>query len=219
MQALEQRIGYSFQNKSLLTLALTHPSITDQPNNQRLEFLGDSILGAVVAHILYDMFPDEPEGALARRLAGLIRGETLTHIAKELQLGKALIFGLSEQQAEGHNKASNLEDALEALIGAIYLDGGMAAAEAFIRPRWSELAQRIISAPKDAKTTLQEWAQGRGLPIPSYRIIDNSGPAHAPVFTIEVLVEGQPPAQAQGSSKRAAEQDAAKQLLQRLNHE
>lgn len=217
MQALEKRIGYQFTNKDLLALALTHPSIATGPNNQRLEFLGDSILGAVVAHILYEQYPDEAEGQLARRLAALIRGETLTQIATQLELGEALTFGLSEQQAEGHKKASNLEDALEALIGAIYLDGGMQAAEAFIRPRWSELAKRNIAAPKDAKTALQEWAQGRGLPIPTYKMLDSTGPAHAPVFTIEVTVKGHPAEQAQGNNKRVAEQQAAKQLLQRLS--
>lgn len=216
MDALQERIGYCFSDPELLQLALTHPSIAKAQSNQRLEFLGDAILGAVVAHLLYTLYPAEQEGELARRHAALVRGETLTDIARDIGLGQALKIGSSEIQAQGRDNASNLEDALEALIGAIYLDGGWDAAAAFVRPRWSELAQRNAAPPKDAKTTLQEWAQGRGLPVPAYRVTDSSGPAHAPLFTIEVAVQGYPPAEAQATSKRAAEQAAAKLLLDEL---
>jgi len=216
MDALQTRIGYHFRDSGLLKLALTHPSVAKAQSNQRLEFLGDSVLGLIVARIIYDMYPGEQEGELARRHAGLVQGATLTQIAREIGLGEALNVGASEVQAGGRDNASNLEDALEALIGAIYLDGGMEAAEAFIEPRWSELARSVISAPKDAKTSLQEWAQARGLPVPDYKAVDATGPAHAPEFTIEVTVKGHTPAQAKASSKRAAEQAAAKALLEKL---
>ncbi len=211
---LEERIGYRFRDGKLLTLALTHPSVVKSPSNQRLEFLGDAVLGAIVARLLYDLYPNEQEGELARRLAGLVRRETLAQVARGIQLGEALHMGASEKG--GRDNPSNLEDALEALIGAMLLDGGMEAVEAFIVPRWKELAGRIEAPPKDAKTALQEWAQARGLPIPNYRIAATGGVAHAPRFTIEVTVEGHPPAQAEAASKRAAEQEAARLLLERL---
>ncbi len=217
IEALQHRLGYRFKDGNLLDLALTHPSVLKKQSNQRLEFLGDAILGAIVARILYDLFPNEKEGELARRHASLVCGETLTQVAREIDLGEELSIGVSETQAKGRQNASNLEDALEAVLGAMYLDGGFAAAEAFIVPRWTLLAKRSEIAPKDAKTTLQEWAQARGLSIPSYRMLDSIGPAHAPVFTIEVSVQGFAPAQAKAASKRQAEQMAANQLLGVVN--
>jgi ribonuclease-3 len=220
MQTLEQRIGYAFRDRNLLTLALTHPSLIQKnksgQSNQRLEFLGDAVLGALVAHILYTLYPDEPEGDLARRHAALVRGETLTQVARDLGMGEALHIGLSETQSQGRENASNLEDALEALIGAIYLDGGMSAAEAFVAPRWTDIARKAATPPKDAKTALQEWAQARGLPVPVYHVAESTGPAHAPRFTIEVVVQGHAPAQGSAASKRVAEQLAAGTLLENL---
>lgn len=218
MQALQQRIGYQFRDPALLELALTHPSLSRQRNNQRLEFLGDAVLGAVVARLLYDLHTSEQEGELARRLAALVRGETLAQVAEELGLGKVLQMASSEVQGGGRDNRSNLEDAMEALIGALYLDGGMEAAEAFIKPRWSEMAKNISAPPKDAKTALQEWAQARGLPVPVYTIISTTGPAHAPEFTIEVVVQGYEGTQAKAASKRVAEQMAAEQLLRKLQN-
>ena len=212
MHALQSRISYSFRDEALLKLALTHPSLAKGHSNQRLEFLGDAVLGAIVARILYAMFPTEQEGELARRHAALVRAETLTQIARDIELGDALCIASSEVR----DNASNLEDALEALIGALYLDGGFEAAEAFIVPRFSELAKKVAAPPKDAKTSLQEWAQGRGLPIPSYKLLETVGPAHAPLFTIEASVSGYDTTQAKANSKRAAEQLAAAQLLERL---
>lgn len=211
--ALQERLSYHFRDEKLLLLALTHPSVIKKQSNQRLEFLGDAILGAIVARILYDLFPNEKEGELARRHAALVCGETLTQVARDISLGEELSIGVSETQAKGRQNASNLEDALEAVLGAIYLDGGFAAAEAFVVPRWSELARRTQIAPKDAKTSLQEWAQARSLPIPSYRMLGSTGPAHAPLFTIEATVEGYAPVTAKAASKRQAEQIAASQLL------
>ncbi len=215
MDALLARIGYSFRDNALLKLALTHPSVARAQSNQRLEFLGDAVLGLVVARLLYNLYPAEQEGELARRHAALVRGETLTMVAREIGLGEALHIGVSEQGG-GRDNASNLEDALEALIGAIYLDGGMEAAETFIMPRWSEMARKTEAPPKDAKTALQEWAQARGLPVPNYVLVESTGPAHAPEFTIETTVQGHPPAQAKAAGKRAAEQLAAGMLLEIL---
>lgn len=217
MESLQQRIGYRFNDTKLLDRALTHSSLAKQENNQRLEFLGDSVIGLVVARILYDLFPQEQEGDLARRQADLVRGETLTQVARDIRLGDALKVATSEIQSGGRDNPSNLEDALEALIGAIYLDGGLSAVEAFIVPRWQELAKNVVIAPKDAKTALQEWAQGRGLSLPIYQLIETIGSAHAPIFTIEVIVQGYESAIAKAASKRSAEQAAAGILFERLS--
>lgn len=218
MDALQTRIGYTFRDASLLALALTHPSLASKkPSNQRLEFLGDAVLGLVVARILYDLFPSEQEGELARRHAALVRGETLAAIARDIGLGEALNIANSEAQSGGRDNNSNLEDAFEALLGALYLDGGLAAAEAFLSPRMRELASKVSAPPKDAKTALQEWSQGRGLSVPTYTLLATEGAAHAPVFTVEVAVHGHAPVQAKAASKRAAEQLAAGELLAKLD--
>lgn len=216
MRALAVSIGYEFRDASLLKLALTHPSLGKSGNNQRLEFLGDMVLGLVIAELLYTLYPAEQEGELARRLAALVRGETLAEIAQETGIGAALSMSAGEAAGGGRDAASNLEDAVEALIGAIYLDGGLDAAKSFILPRWQERAANTKAAPKDAKTSLQEWAQARGLPVPTYEVIEQRGPAHAPDFTVRVSVEGHGPQQATANSKRGAEQLAAALLLQHL---
>ncbi len=219
MKKLEERIGYQFNDIKLLERALTHPSLAGKDNNQRLEFLGDTVIALVVARIIYNMFPHEQEGELARRQAALVRGETLAQIARNIGLGEHLKVATSEIQSGGRDNSSNLEDALEALIGAIYLDGGIEAVEKFAIPLWSELAKNISSAPKDAKTALQEWAQGRGLPLPVYKVLETAGSAHAPLFTTQVTVQGYEPATAKAASKRAAQQQAAEILLERLVNE
>ncbi len=217
MKALQERIAYRFRNENLLTLALTHPSLAGKDNNQRLEFLGDAVLGTLVAHLLYTMYPTEQEGDLARRYASLVRGSTITQVAQDIGLGEALKMAAGEAQAGGRTNPTNLEDALEALIGALYIDGGIDAAAAFVKPRWQALAQTGQAPPKDAKTALQEWAQGKGLPLPTYTLLKTDGLAHAPVFTIEVTVKGYAPVQASAISKRAAEQAAAELLLNQLD--
>jgi ribonuclease III len=212
---LESVLGHRFADASLLTLALTHPSFNKTTNNQRLEFLGDSVLGLVVATMLYEAFPTESEGELARRHAGLVRGETLVEIAKTLTLGAHLQLSASEIASGGRDTGSNLEDMVEALIGALYLDGGFIAAEQFVRRHWQVRLESVSSPPKDAKTALQEWAQGRGHPLPAYTST-HTGPAHAPQFTVTVSVHGHPPTTATAASKRAAEQAAAQMLLSTL---
>ncbi len=211
---VEERIGYRFNDPAWLKQALKHPSMGGKTNNQRLEFLGDGVLGAVVARLLFELFPAEAEGALARRQAALVRSETLAAIAREIGLDEALVMTESEAAAGGRQNPTNLEDACEALLGALFMDGGYAAAEAFIMPRWLPLAKSVQAPPKDAKTTLQEWAQARGLPLPIYRVVSAEGPAHAPIFTVEVCVEGQEAASASAPSKKVAEQMAAEGLLE-----
>ena len=218
MEALQKRIGYQFCDIELLERALTHPSLAKKENNQRLEFLGDAVIALIVARILYDLFPNEQEGELARRQADLVRGETLAQVARSIGLGDVLKVATSEIQSGGRDNSSNLEDAIEALMGAIYLDGGLEAVEKFVIPRWRELAKNVLSAPKDAKTALQEWAQGRGLALPSYVVVDTAGSAHAPVFTIEVTVHGYGSSSATAASKRVAQQEAAGILLERLEN-
>ncbi len=210
---LETRIGHRFSDAKLLWQALTHPSNAGQPSYQRLEFLGDSVLGLLVAEMLYGFYPNEAEGSLAKRHSALVCGPVLAEVAAEIGLGEALRLGQSEEMTDGRRNASNLEDACEALIGAIYLDGGLEAARAFVQSRWKLRARTTPAPPRDAKTTLQEWAQAKSLPLPEYAMVGQSGPAHAPVFTVEVRVRKCEPQQGQGTNKRTAEQAAAKAML------
>jgi ribonuclease-3 len=218
---LERRIGHRFARPGLLREALTHSSATRAGRRaprsyERLEFLGDRVLGLAVADLVIRRFPEEGEGALSRRHAALVRKETLAEIGAELALGNWLVVGRSEEDSGGRSNPATLADALEALIGALHLDGGFAAAAAFIERHWQERLDAMVAPPRDAKTALQEWAQSRGLPLPDYRVVDSSGPAHAPSFEVEVALPGFPAVRAAGGSKRAAERSAAEQLLARL---
>lgn len=216
MDTLQQRIGYRFNNSALLEQALTHRSLArEHPHNQRLEFLGDSVLGLMVADLLYRLYPDADEGDLSKRLVALVNGEQLTSIARELNLGSLLFMSRSEEDQRGRENSSNLEDACEALLGALYLDGGLDAVRPLIEEFWKPLAQTLKDAPKDAKTALQEWAQARALPLPEYKVMSAQGPAHAPDFVIEVTVNGAT-AQGRGTNKRVAERLAAELLLKQL---
>lgn len=213
---IEDKIGHHFTQKRLLEEALTHPgcalSRKDAPYNyQRLEFLGDSVLGMVVAEMVYNLYPKDNEGSLAKRLAALVRGESLVDIARTLGLG-AYMNVPAGSDAAGRDNPSNLEDCLEALIGALYLDGGLDAAKAFIKGHWLPLARGVQAAPKDAKTALQEWLQGKGLVLPEYSVLETTGPAHAPIFTVQASAGGKT-ASAKAANKRQAEQMAAKILL------
>lgn len=216
---LSARLGYHFADWDLLVEALTHPSAIMRPGDasyQRLEFLGDRVLALVVSQMLFERFPAESEGHLARRLNELVRYETCAEVARELGLGAHLVLGAGEQRAGGSDKPAILGDACEAVIGAIFRDGGFAAARDVVISCWSQRVDNAIAAPRDAKTALQEWAQGRGLPPPTYRLIERSGADHAPEFAISVLIAGHGEADARGGSKRAAEQQAAQLLLTRL---
>ncbi len=218
LSQLQERLGHQFVNSALLERALTHPSVSADPGHlggdyERLEFLGDRVLGLVVAEMLFARFPQEAEGLLARRLAKLVAKETLASVAADLELGSFMRLAMGEDEKDGRTNPSLLSDACEAVIAALYLDGGLPVAKRFVVDSWKARIEKDREPPLEAKTELQEWAQGRGLPLPSYSEIDRQGPPHDPVFTISVQVEGQPPRSGKGRSKRIAEQDAAAQLL------
>jgi len=223
-QALAEILGHDFDDPQLLTLALTHPSATGTDeredarlnNYQRLEFLGDRVLGLAIAALLFERYPREREGRLARRHTQLVRKEALTRIARGIGLGAFLVMSKGEEEAGGRENAATLADCCEAVIAALFLDGGMPAAERFIHAYWMPLMEAAEAPPKDVKTALQEWTQARALPLPDYKVIANEGPDHRPVFSVELSVKGQPTVTATGSSKRAAEKAAARKLLEAI---
>lgn len=221
---VEVWVEHRFGDRSLLNEALTHPSATRRSkkaprNNQRLEFLGDRVLGLIVAHLLIARFPNEDEGPLSRRHAALVRRETLADIAGQFDLGGALTFAKSEEKGRGSSNPSILADALEALIGALYLDAGLQPVEGFIHREWEPHLGAMAVPPRDGKTTLQEWAQARSLGLPVYTLTKTEGPAHEPRFEVEVTLGDYPPVVATAGSKRQAEQAAAETLLERLESE
>ncbi len=171
------------------------------------------MLGLIIAHELICRFPDEPEGALSRRHAALVRKETLAEVALAIGVGAWVTVAPSEADGGGRHKPAILADTVEALIGALYLDGGMAPAEAFIRRHWADKMASQMAPPRDAKTGLQEWAQAKGMELPVYEVVATDGPAHAPRFDVVVHVQGLDSVRASGSSKRAAEQAAAAAML------
>jgi ribonuclease-3 len=212
---LEARLGYTFRDSELAARALTHlsaPATGGQgrlDSYQRLEFLGDRVLGLAVAAMLYEAFPQASEGALSIRLAALVRRETCAEVAREWEVGPHVVLGVGEAQAGGRKKAAILADIAESLIGAVYLEAGFEAARDLIARAWRARMDAAEAPERDAKTAMQEWAQARALHAPNYVEIDRSGPAHAPQFTIQVSLEGFEPAHGVASSKRAAEQAAA----------
>ena len=218
LDRLQSLIGHRFESPEILRQALTHASMTSERirSNERLEFLGDRVLGLVAAEMLYQRFPDEPEGDLGYRFTALARRETLVRVAQEIGLGEVIIMSDGERETGGAEKDGLLADACEALIAAMYLDGGLAPAAAFIERFWSPLLEEDPAPRKDAKTELQEWAQARGLALPRYDTLSREGPDHAPVFTGISSLADAPTETAEGPSKRAAEQAAAEQLLARL---
>ena len=215
----EQKLDYTFQDQELLARALTHSSIVTQRHfsNERLEFLGDRVLGLVVADMLLAEFPSEDEGALGYRFAALARRETLERIADAIGFEPFIRRELDPNEISARQKSGLLANACEAVIGAIYLDGGFTPAYEFIRSHWLGLLKEDLSPPKDAKTQLQEFVQGKSWPLPKYRIVDQTGPDHAPEFTVEVSIEKHAPAKGIGRSKREAEIAAAVSLILLLN--
>jgi ribonuclease-3 len=223
---LAESIGHAFTNAELAAEALTHRSALDRnpelkarfPNgNERLEFLGDRVLSLSMVDLLMRRFPHEREGELARRFNGLVSAGALVEIADEVELSRLVRLGDSEKGADGKVRANILADAVEALLGAVFLDAGFDAAAAVITRLWGERIDEHASAPRDAKTTLQEWAQARRLPLPDYREVGREGPAHAPVFVVDVSIKGQEPARGRAGNKREAERLAAVALLERLD--
>ncbi len=219
---LEETIGYKFADKTLLERALTHISaLSGGPQNrggsyQRLEFLGDHVLGLVISDMLYGAFAKANEGELSRRLADLVRKETCADVGRAMDLGPALKLGNSESHAGGRLRPTILADACEALVGAVFLDGGYKAAEKLIEKFWKARMLKPLRPLRDPKTMLQEWAQARGLPTPDYRELARTGPHHNPKFRVAVVLPDRPPAEGVGSSKRAAEQSAAAAMLERV---
>lgn len=211
----QDRLGYHFDDLSRLEQALTHAS-TGNENYERMEFLGDRVLGLVIADILYRTFPTEKEGTLARRLSALACTETLAKIAMTIDLPEAVKASASERASGGVMQENLLADCMEAIIGAVFLDRGYGACHDLISGLWGEKIFTLAQPPLDPKTALQEWAQGRHLPIPSYEVVGREGPDHAPVFHVRAIVEGVEPQTASGSSRRAAEKEAAKDLLDKL---
>ncbi len=217
LDAISERTGYRFKNVELARLALSHRSIvndySDAETNERLEFLGDRVLGLTTANMLYEAFPKADEGELHRRHRAMIRKDTCAEIAREIDLGAFLLLGKSEIRSGGRTKQAILADACEALIAAIYLDGGIKQAEAFIERCWRHRLVEVTKPSRDGKSALQEWAQGRGFPPPIYEITERSGPDHSPSFTVRVLISGLEPAFGKGRTKREAEQGAAEAFL------
>lgn len=218
LDQLEQRLNHRFKNSALLRQAVTHRSMGNQ-NNERLEFLGDSILGFVVSEMLYHHYPDVPEGDLSRLRARLVRGESLADLAREFDLGDALLLGQGELKSGGYRRDSILADAMEAIIGAIYLDGGFAVCDAWLKKLFE---QRIKNLPplaelKDPKTRLQEWLQARKHPLPSYEVIRIKGDGHLQIFIMSCRIDGMGVStQGEGGSRRKAEQEAASLAIAEL---
>lgn len=216
---LESALGYKFKNQGLVERALTHASVRGgkgpRSDNERLEFIGDRVLGLAVAEFLHETFPKANEGDLARRYNRLVRGETCAKVARAMDLGRHMILSDSEAESGGRDKETILADAMEALLGAVLLDGSFDKARTVVRKLWQGEFEDQPAVSADAKSALQEWAQGRGLARPEYIEISRNGPDHAPHFTTEVRIAGREPARGEGNSKRAAEQAAATTLLQR----
>jgi ribonuclease III len=219
LKQLFERLGYAFNDHSLVELALTHasarPSLKPNEDNERLEFLGDRVLGLTVAELLTASFPEASEGELARRFNQLVRAETCVQVALRWELGKLIIMSGGEAESGGRSKKTILANACEAVLGAIFLDGDYEAARDVVHRFWvSELRGLDLAVP-DAKSILQEWAQGRGLPLPRYIEVAREGPDHKPRFTAEVQIDGVAPERGNGANKREAEQAAALAMLLR----
>ena len=212
----ENKIKYSFLKQELLQTALTHPSQNTNYNYERLEFLGDSVLNLVITEQLILLWPNESEGCLAKRRSFLVSGGALSKIAERNHIQDFIFMSNGEESMGGRKNPNNLENALEALIGAIYLDGGLTAAKKFITYNWKNIIDNMEDVPTNSKSSLQEWSQSHGLGIPVYKVINQQGPAHQPIFEIEVSI-GKYSACANGNSKKEAEILAAKSLLQQIS--
>ncbi len=213
--AFQGRIGHEFSRADLLVRALTHSSMSSptRSDNQRLEFLGDRVLGLTMADALLAADKDANEGQLAPRFNALVRKETCAEVARDIDLGEVLKLGRSEMLSGGRRKQALLADAMEAVIGAVFLDAGFDVAQALVLRLWGDRVQTVKADARDAKTSLQEWAQARRQTPPDYELLDRSGPDHAPEFLIRVTLASGETAEARANSKRQAEQAAAKTLL------
>jgi ribonuclease-3 len=215
LAVFQDRLGYHFTNPENLERALTHSS-RGVENYERLEFLGDRVLGLVIAEILYRCFPFEKEGSLARRHSALACTETLAKTARDLDV-PSVVIASSAELASGGNKQDNLlADCMEAIIGAIFIDKGYVPCQEVITSLWGDKIYTLSQPPVDSKTALQEWAQARALPVPVYEIVERSGPDHAPQFKVRVTLKGIEPMDAMGTTRRAAEKNVAQMMLDKL---
>ncbi len=215
---LEKEIGYNFADKKLLKQALTHPSSKKNRTAQdyeRLEFLGDTVIGLLVSEILYNEYPQEKEGKLAKRRAAIVCRDSLGRVAKIIGLGQHLILGAGEDQIGGRENKANLENALEALAAAIYLDGGLEAAREFVSRYFQDFIANMEKPPRDPKSHLQEWAQARGMPLPKYEVVSITGPSHAPEIEVKVTL-GKHTASHTASNRKEAERLSAEKLIGKL---
>ncbi len=221
LKAFEGRLGHHFATPDLLVRAVTHASIVSatRPDNQRLEFLGDRVLGLVMAEALLAADPEAREGQLAPRFNALVRKEACADVAREIGLGEVLKLGRSEMLTGGRRKEALLGDAMEAVIAAVFQDAGFDAARKLIRRLWAGRIAAVEPDARDPKTSLQEWAQARAMPPPVYIETGRSGPDHAPVFTVQVTLADGQTAEATAATKRTAEQSAARVLLGRVEAE
>jgi ribonuclease-3 len=217
---LQEKLGHRFSDQALLKRALTHASAHAVLSNERLEFLGDRVLGLVVSEKLHALYPDDAEGALALKFNAMARGAACARAAEEAGLSEHIILAQSEKASGGRHKPAILSGACEAVIAALYLDGGMAAARSFVERYWTGNFETLNADMRDAKTRLQEWAQARGKNAvgPIYNLIAREGPDHAPRFVVEVTVPNIAPERGEGGSKREAEQDAATRLLAKVEN-
>jgi ribonuclease III len=218
LAALQERVGHKFADPSLLKRALTHSSLaaTSKVGDlERLEFLGDRVLGLLAAEALWRAYPKMREGDLAPRLNALVRKETCAKAALAWGLDKLVKMSAQEEESGGRRKKAILGDVAEAFLGALYIDGGFEAARRAYDLFWTPNLEALSVQHRDAKTTLQEWSQERGLGAPKYEVVNSEGPAHAPAFTIDVVVKGFEPMRAEGHSKRAAQMAAARSFLVR----
>jgi ribonuclease-3 len=218
---LEEQLGHVFTDRKLLERALTHASASSQVSNERLEFLGDRVLGLIVAEMLFSIYPDDSEGVLALKYNALVRGEACAAAAEAAGLARHLRLAAAEAASGGRKNAAILGGACEAIIAAIYLDAGLGAARSFVERFWAQAFTELNQDMRDPKTMLQEWAQSRaraarGAPV--YRQVTREGPDHAPHFVVEVTVAGEGSATGEGRSKREAQQAAARALIERLGH-
>ena len=218
MKEFSERLGHEFAKPELLIRALTHPSMTSphRDNNQRLEFLGDRVLGLSIAEALFKADKGAAEGVLAPRFNALVRKETCAEVARAIDLGAVLKLGRSEMKSGGRRKDALLGDAMEAVIAAIYLDAGFPAARDAVLRLWGDRIDRVETDARDPKTALQEWAQARAEPPPTYRQLSRSGPDHQPIFTIEARLASGLSERASAGSKRQAEMAAAEALLKKV---
>jgi ribonuclease-3 len=219
IEELEERLGYRFEDGTLLGQALTHvsaPGRAGETSYQRLEFLGDRVLGLAVAELLYARFPVAHEGELSRRLSEVVRRESCAAVAEQWEVGPYLKLGLGEVQSGGRRNQTILADVCEAIIAAVFLDGGYPAALTLVDRSFGAMLSAPRQSLRDPKSALQEWAQGRGLPPPTYELVEQTGPDHAPSFQVMVKVQGLESGLGAGTSKRGAEQEAARGLLLRV---